>query len=64
MKSIVEEALSRAEMEIDSPIYRHDQSTEADEELEKILSELKTNIAVVGCGGGGSNTIQRMMEEG
>ena len=64
MKSIVEEALSRAEMEVESPIYLHDQSTEADEELEKILSELKTNIAVVGCGGGGSNTIQRMMEEG
>ncbi len=64
MKSIVEEALSRAEMVVESPIYLHDQSTEADEELEKILSELKTNIAVVGCGGGGSNTIQRMMEEG
>ncbi len=64
MKSIVEEALSRAEMEVESPVYLQDRSTEADQELEKILSELRTNIAVVGCGGGGSNTIQRMMEDG
>jgi len=52
MKSIVEDALSRAEMQADSPIYLQDQSIETDQELEKILSELKTNIAVVGCGGG------------
>ena len=64
MKSIVEDALSRAEMQADSPIYLQDQSIETDQELEKILSELKTNIAVVGCGGGGSNTVQRMMEDG
>ncbi|MCD6145418.1 cell division protein FtsZ [ANME-2 cluster archaeon] len=64
MKSIVEEALARAEIQADSPVYLQDQSTETDQELEKILSELMTHITVVGCGGGGSNTIQRMMEEG
>ncbi len=64
MKSIVEEALARAEIQVDSPVYLQDRSTETDQELEKILSELMTHIAVVGCGGGGSNTIQRMMEEG
>lgn len=37
---------------------------DTDDELVKILQELKTNIVVVGCGGSGSNTIQRMSEEG
>ncbi|MFT4890820.1 MAG: cell division protein FtsZ [Halobacteriales archaeon] len=35
-----------------------------DEELEEVLEELETNITVVGCGGAGSNTIDRMFEEG
>jgi cell division protein FtsZ len=35
-----------------------------DEELEDVLQELETNITVVGCGGAGSNTIDRMFEEG
>ena len=33
-------------------------------EAAEILAELKTEITVIGCGGGGSNTISRMMEEG
>ncbi len=36
----------------------------SDEQLEAILDDLQTNITVVGCGGGGGNTINRMMEEG
>ncbi len=35
-----------------------------DEDLEEILADLETNITVVGCGGAGGNTINRMMEEG
>ncbi len=35
-----------------------------DAELEAVLASLKTNIKVVGCGGGGSNTINRLMEDG
>ncbi|MHB1932254.1 MAG: cell division protein FtsZ [Thermoplasmata archaeon] len=35
-----------------------------DAELEAVLATLKTNIKVVGCGGGGSNTINRISEEG
>jgi cell division protein FtsZ len=35
-----------------------------DEELRRVLSTLRTNIKIVGCGGGGSNTINRIVEEG
>lgn len=34
-----------------------------DDELDDIVKNLSTSITVVGCGGGGSNTIMRMMEE-
>ncbi|MBI4980363.1 cell division protein FtsZ [Candidatus Woesearchaeota archaeon] len=37
---------------------------EVDEELERILSSQKTRIKVVGCGGGGNNTINRISEVG
>ncbi|MFB6218675.1 MAG: cell division protein FtsZ [Halobacteriaceae archaeon] len=35
-----------------------------DEELEEVLEGLQTDITVVGCGGAGSNTVDRMYEEG
>ncbi|MCW6159331.1 MAG: cell division protein FtsZ [Thermoplasmatales archaeon] len=35
-----------------------------DEELAKIVEQLKVGIKIVGCGGGGTNTINRCMEEG
>jgi len=35
-----------------------------DEELEKTLEKARTIIRVIGCGGSGTNTIQRMTEEG
>ncbi len=63
MKTIVEEAFSRAEIatapQVDDPRFK-----ETNRDLEDILQGLKTNIKVIGCGGGGSNTIQRMEEEG
>jgi cell division protein FtsZ len=58
MESIISEAISRAG---ESPIPV---VGETDKELTEILHELKTNIVVLGCGGSGSNTIQRMSEEG
>jgi len=61
MKSIVEEALTRAQndggMIVDNPEID-------DPGLEDILKELQTEICVIGCGGGGSNTMTRMSEEG
>jgi cell division protein FtsZ len=35
-----------------------------DEELQKILIGLKTNIKIIGCGGGGCNTVNRLAETG
>jgi len=58
MESIISEAISRAS-ESPLPVVG-----ETDEELASVLRELKTNIVVMGCGGSGSNTIQRMAEEG
>ena len=35
-----------------------------DEELERLLDQQKANIRVIGCGGGGNNTINRIAEVG
>ncbi len=35
-----------------------------DEELKKLVEQLKVNIKIVGCGGGGSNTITRLTDSG
>ena len=35
-----------------------------DEELRRVLASLRTNIKIVGCGGAGCNTINRIVEEG
>lgn len=42
-----------------APVARND----TDEELNRVLSGLTTRIKVIGCGGGGSNTIMRCVEE-
>lgn len=35
-----------------------------DEELKRIVESLKVRIAIIGCGGGGSNTIRRLYQAG
>ena len=57
MRSIVEEALTKARDETASP-------SQNNEDLDQILSRTQDQITVIGCGGSGSNTITRMMEEG
>jgi cell division protein FtsZ len=64
MKSILEEAVARAEGKTESTPSTPAEQTNADKELEQLLQSLKTEIAVIGCGGSGSNTISRMTEEG
>src|SRR5450759_5722134 len=62
MKSIIEDALARSAS--DEKSESPQQSYSSDTELEEVLKTLQTNIIVVGCGGAGSNTVTRMMEEG
>ncbi|MCD6276128.1 MAG: cell division protein FtsZ [Thermoplasmata archaeon] len=62
MKSLVKEVLSKTE--IREPVAVSPITAPEDEELMEVLKKLKTNIKVVGCGGAGSNTISRIMEEG
>lgn len=35
-----------------------------DDELRRVLASLRTNIKIVGCGGAGCNTVNRIVEEG
>ncbi|MDO5845754.1 MAG: cell division protein FtsZ, partial [Methanocorpusculum sp.] len=38
--------------------------TDDDDEFDEILAGLRTKISVIGCGGGGSNTVARIYQEG
>lgn len=65
MKSLVESVLSAAEQEQQKNVPETMRTFNAeDEELQKILQGLRTNIKIIGCGGGGSNTINRLEEAG
>ena len=39
-------------------------SSQADEEIRKIAEKLSVSIKIIGCGGGGCNTINRCVDEG
>ncbi len=63
MKTIIDNAKARAEESLlikQQPSMSHP----LDKELEEILSKQKANIKVIGIGGGGNNTINRMAEVG
>jgi cell division protein FtsZ len=73
MDSIVDDAIDEAEEtgdgtthDVDGPTGEPEQRSGnmTDEQLEEILDDLQTNITVVGCGGAGGNTVNRMHEEG
>jgi cell division protein FtsZ len=61
MKYIIDEALTRADFEAKS---KPSSVIKSDEELVSVLEELTTVVRVIGCGGGGSNTIDRLTECG
>ncbi|MGC8618191.1 MAG: cell division protein FtsZ [Thermoplasmata archaeon] len=63
MKSVVKNALGEKEGG-ESPSSIHQVFSKDDEELAKIVEQLKVTVKIVGCGGGGSNTINRCMREG
>ncbi|SDX62504.1 cell division protein FtsZ [Halobellus clavatus] len=70
MDSIVDDAIDEAEETgdgnaVDASADEPPQTgTMTDEELEEVLVDLQTDITVVGCGGAGGNTVNRMHEEG
>src|SRR6056297_142755 len=76
MDSIVDDAIDEAEDARDGEATRPvggpaDASTETpnsgkmtDEQLQDVLQDLQTNITVIGCGGAGGNTVNRMHDEG
>lgn len=80
MDSLVEDAIEEAEGDAgqDQPAGRsgsggspsggtadvNPSGTMTDEELKDVLQDLQTDITVVGCGGAGGNTVNRMAEEG
>jgi cell division protein FtsZ len=64
MKSLVDNVLQAAEEAQANKPEGFQALTAEDEELQKILLDLKTNIKIIGCGGGGSNTINRLAEAG
>src|SRR2546428_2461858 len=64
MDSIVREVVSRSGVQPrlpESPTQSMGVGAE-DAELERILASLRTNIKIVGIGGGGCNTIDRLVE--
>ena len=62
MKSIVKEVLSRTPEADETPEVMG--YTSQDTELERILTGLKTNIKILGLGGAGCNTIDRLVDAG
>jgi cell division protein FtsZ len=76
MDSIVDDAIDEAEESGDGEATRPvggptESGTETpnsgkmtDEQLKDVLQDLQTNITVIGCGGAGGNTVNRMAEEG
>ncbi len=67
MDSIVDEALSQTKNKASEGSGKEegaqDLSTE-DEDLREVLADLKTDIKIVGVGGAGCNTVERISEEG
>jgi cell division protein FtsZ len=70
MKSILNQALSRHEDDVKkeskAPKEEAARPVESadDDEIRKIVDSLDVSIKIVGCGGGGSNTINRCTEAG
>jgi cell division protein FtsZ len=64
MKSFLSDAISRAGAQGGDLGPTYNEYSSADQELIKILESLKTNIKIIGCGGGGTNTIDRLSEVG
>ncbi|MCK5038006.1 MAG: cell division protein FtsZ [Thermoplasmata archaeon] len=61
MKSIIDEALARHETDKGKAELS---GSPDDEELRALVETLKISVKIVGCGGGGSNTVNRLTDTG
>jgi len=72
MKSVLNEALARHEQAeekeeraaAEKAAKTESKKTADDSEIEKIVESINVSIKIIGCGGGGSNTINRCSEAG
>jgi len=68
MDAIVQDALREANIDrkitLRKKEYKSKRGSDTDEELRRIVEGIKTSIKVVGCGGAGTNTINRLLEMG
>jgi cell division protein FtsZ len=64
MRPLAQEILARLPSDSGRAPSKPAPMSSDDEALEAVLASLKTSIKVVGCGGGGSNTINRLADEG
>jgi len=66
MDSIVSDAIQRTELDEPKQTVDSTKGTDvtSDEELRRIVEGIKTSIKVVGAGGAGSNTVERLVEMG
>jgi cell division protein FtsZ len=62
MDSIVQNAINKATTVGGTSTATH--LSDSDDELRRIVEGIKTSIKVIGCGGAGSNTIDRLLEMG
>ncbi|HLP80029.1 MAG TPA: cell division protein FtsZ [Acidobacteriota bacterium] len=64
IQSIAEKTSGTVDISTKQKLPKNGPRNSMDEELERLLSAHKATIKVVGCGGGGNNTINRMTEVG
>ena len=73
MVSIIEQAIKAENESTDNPkllsiggkhTHQDKDTQDIDAELEQLLAKQRATIKVIGCGGGGNNTINRMTEVG
>jgi cell division protein FtsZ len=68
MDAIVQEAISKAGSGSRGAAVKPEnypgKASDTDEELRRIVEGIRTSIRVVGCGGAGSNTIDRLLDMG
>lgn len=66
MKSIISEALTRHEeaKKVEAQQDKTPVTSPDDDVIRQLAESLKVSIKIVGCGGGGCNTINRCVEEG